>query len=411
MAACRQWVEYLPPPDGVLEKCQRISRQALMNFGLPTHELEAWRLTDLNRLKEILNLPISAKDNELKIKTNESFVKAPNNIVQIIIDPLKNPLESTNLPTGFKVLSSKELQEKLDQSKLYDSINENWTIALNHASTEQILALKIEGKELPPLELVIPSQAGFFSPTRVILLLEKNTKLDLLQVVSGSENSAQSHLIDIEVGQDAELQHNFIALGGGQASLLAQIAVNQMNGSNYSFAALQHGWALSRLEPRINQLNGKAKTKLKGLQISNGKQQLATHSSVQFNGPEGQLEQLQKTAASESSHCIFNGEINVPQIAQKTNAAQLSRNLLLSNRARIDTKPELEIVADDVRCTHGATISNLQEEELFYLQSRGIKAETATSLLLKAYCQEILNNFHVDASRWFDINNLLARIK
>ena len=101
--------------------------------------------------------------------------------------------------------------------------------------------------------------------------------------------------------------------------------------------------------------------------------------------------------------------MNVPRLAQRTNAAQLSRNLLVSNKARIDTKPELEIIADDVRCTHGATVSQLQEEELFYLRSRGIDTKQATSLLIKGYCKEILDQLPLSAERWEVLNEILNR--
>ena len=146
---------------------------------------------------------------------------------------------------------------------------------------------------------------------------------------------------------------------------------------------------------------------LKGLQISNNDQQLATHSLVQFNGPEGTLDQFQKSIATGKSHCIFNGAVKVPREAQKTNAAQLSRNLLISDKARIDTKPELEIVADDVKCAHGATVSQLLEEELFYLRSRGITIKEATSLLLRGYCQEILDKLPDSAEKWQVLNQII----
>ena len=128
---------------------------------------------------------------------------------------------------------------------------------------------------------------------------------------------------------------------------------------------------------------------------------------VRFNGPNGRLNQLQKAIADNNSHSIFNGIIEVPEIAQKTEAAQLSRNILLSKRAQIDTKPELEIIADDVRCTHGATVSQLQEEELFYLRSRGITNQQANTLLLKGYCQEIISSLPMEANRWSLLNNLI----
>ena len=139
--------------------------------------------------------------------------------------------------------------------------------------------------------------------------------------------------------------------------------------------------------------------------------QLATNSKIRFEGPEGGLDQIQKGIAAGSSHSIFNGAVEVPQIAQRTNAVQLSRNLLVSNNARIDTKPELEIIADDVRCAHGATISQLQENELFYLRSRGIDASSATYLILKGYCKEILNYLPLNANRWKVLHEVIGSIK
>jgi len=92
--------------------------------------------------------------------------------------------------------------------------------------------------------------------------------------------------------------------------------------------------------------------------------------------------------------------VRVPRAAQRTNAAQLSRSLLLSDRARIDTKPELEIVADDVKCAHGATVSSLQTDELFYLQSRGIGSDQAALLLQRAFCEEVLRELPAAARSW-----------
>ena len=119
---------------------------------------------------------------------------------------------------------------------------------------------------------------------------------------------------------------------------------------------------------------------------------------------------LIKSLATGSSHSIFNGAVNVPRAAQQTNASQLSRNLLLSNKAKIDTKPELAIIADDVRCTHGATVSQLQQEELFYMRSRGIEIEQATKLLLQGYCQEILRALPANAQRWQVLEEILGNL-
>ncbi|MDE5070410.1 MAG: SufD family Fe-S cluster assembly protein, partial [Trichodesmium sp. St5_bin8] len=101
--------------------------------------------------------------------------------------------------------------------------------------------------------------------------------------------------------------------------------------------------------------------------------------------------QLYKCIVDDKAHSIFNGKIYVSQTAQLTNAAQLNRNLLLSSGGRVDTKPQLEIIADNVQCSHGATVSQLDDDEVFYLQSRGLSQEASRNLLIDAFAAEILN--------------------
>jgi Fe-S cluster assembly protein SufD len=132
---------------------------------------------------------------------------------------------------------------------------------------------------------------------------------------------------------------------------------------------------------------------------------------VRFAGPEGNLDQLHKVVADGESRSVFNGCVQVPRLAQRTAAAQLSRGLLLSDRARIDTKPELEIVADDVRCTHGATISRPREEQLFYLRSRGIATAQASRLLLRGFCEEVRAELPDAAEVWSPLSFLHPEVR
>jgi Fe-S cluster assembly protein SufD len=158
----------------------------------------------------------------------------------------------------------------------------------------------------------------------------------------------------------------------------------------------------------ILQSEGQATTHLRGLHWVRERQIADTHSRVRFAGPEGKLDQVHKVVAEGEGHSVFNGCIQVPRMAQRTDASQLSRSLLLSERARVDTKPELEIVADDVRCRHGATISRLQQNELFYLQSRGINAPQAAKLLLRSFCQEVVAQLPQAAQVWNPLAPMLT---
>ena len=118
-----------------------------------------------------------------------------------------------------------------------------------------------------------------------------------------------------------------------------------------------------------------------------------------LNHPHGNADQLHKTLVDDRAHSVFSGRIVVPHAAQLTNASQLNRNLLLSDKGRVNTKPQLEIVADNVKCAHGATVSQLQADEIFYLQSRGIDAKQAQRLLIYAFAMEILDRIFLESLR------------
>ena len=388
--------------SSVLTPVQERGRAALERLGLPTRRQEAWRLTNLKRLAALAELPASGK------ATTRTLPPAAEGVVRLVLDGRGASLEDQVWLEGISLLSSTELEQALGHTLDRCGCAEAWPVEFNHASSHQLLALRIRGK-VPPLELVLAGGEGLVA-TRVLLLLEEKAELELLEVVLAEGSSAHSHVLEAHLGQEAVLRHGFLASADGQASLLTHLAVEQETRSHYALTSVVTGWSLGRVEPRVVQVDGQAETTLKGLAVTSADQQLATHTAVRFDGPEGELDQLQKCLASGQSHTIFNGAIEVPRIAQRTNAAQLSRNLLLSGQARVDTKPELEIVADDVRCAHGATVSQLQEDELFYLQSRGIAAQDAAALLLRGACQEVIEQLPAAVQTWRPLERVMESL-
>ena len=384
----------------LLTPVQQRGRDALQRLGLPTRREESWRLTDLRRLQQVADLPAASA----AVPPGDLPPAAPG-VLRLVLDGIADPLENLTLPSGLSVLEPIELEQALGHTLDRCGCADAWPVELNHASCHQVLALRGRGK-LPPLELVICGGDGL-TASRVLLLLEEKAQLDLFQVVLGTGASAHSHVVEVHLGQDARLNHGCLATADGDSALLAHLAVEQEPRSQYAFTSVVQGWSLGRLEPRVVQVDGQASTKLRGLAVSAADQQLATHTAVRFDGPDGALDQLQKCLADGRSHAIFNGAIQVPRDAQRTNAAQLSRNLLLSERARIDTKPELEIIADDVRCAHGATVSQLQDDELFYLRSRGISADAAAALLLRGVCLEVIDQLPKAAQAWTPLRRVM----
>ena len=311
------------------------------------------------------------------------------------------------LPAGVSPLSESELVLALGHTLAATGCEQHWPVELNHASASQLLALRIASRSQVSLELVSDAAAEL-RPLRVLLILEEKAQLQLCQRLTATGAGLTSLVLEAHLGRGARLEHGLVALGHPGAAFLAHLALEQEPESHVSLVAVSAGWGVSRLEPRIVQVDGSATTTLRGLQVVAGDQIADTHSHMAFGGPEGQLDQLHKAVADGRGRSVFNGAVRVPRAAQRTNAAQLSRSLLLSDRARIDTKPELEIVADDVRCAHGATVSCLQLDELFYLQSRGIAADQASALLKRAFCEEVLRELPAAARRWCPFESLLA---
>ena len=407
-------------PQPALAAARQRAARALADRPLPSRRQEAWRFTDIAPL-----LAITPAQLPPATTVPATLPPAAAGVVRLVLDGHGDPLAGVSLPAGIEAIPAADL-EALLQETATDRGERGANGASNHAAAGagseapwsgllaaatagQILALRVRGVVEPTLELVSDAaSAEGVLPLRLLLILEPQARLELLQVHRAAGASLTTVLLEARLGAGARLSHGLIAQGGGAAVLLADLAVEQDPGSHYAFTSAVAGWALSRLEPRVLQSGGGATTRLRSLQRVDGRQIADQHSQVRFEGPEGELDQLHKVIADGAGRSVFNGAVAVPRAAQRTDAVQLSRSLLLSDRARIDTKPQLEIVADDVKCAHGATVSRLQSEELFYLQSRGIAAANASRLLLRGYCGEVLRELPAAAAIWQPLAMVLA---
>jgi len=155
------------------------------------------------------------------------------------------------------------------------------------------------------------------------------------------------------------------------------------------------GGRISRYGLNLTQAGEGGECRLDGLALIDGRQLADTHSTLDHTRPDGRSRQLHKCIVDGGAHAVFNGKILVRPGAQLTHSEQQNRNLLLSDRAHVDTKPQLEIFADDVKCAHGATVGQLDEEQVFYLRSRGLAPERARSLLTYAFAAEVIDRIPV----------------
>jgi len=234
------------------------------------------------------------------------------------------------------------------------------------------------------------------SAPRTLIVLEEGAVAEIIEefaptAAEGDSSYLCTAVAEIELDDRASLKHSYVEIESSDAFHLKSTLVNQGTESNYSLVEARVGGQLTRHDVGIDQLGGNTETGMRSFLLAGQNQLHDLHSKLKLDHPDGHAEQLHKCiAAHPSSRAVFDGNVRVNRLVQKTDAQQLSRNLLLTPRATVNVKPNLQIIADDVKCTHGCTVSDLEDEELFYLRARGIDPGTARQLLVYSFGREIV---------------------
>ncbi|BDU68487.1 Fe-S cluster assembly protein SufD [Geothrix oryzae] len=251
-----------------------------------------------------------------------------------------------------------------------------------------------------PLHLLFITQAAAPVATfpRVLVVLERGAELELVEEHHGEGTYLSCPVVEVRVAEGAILRHERVQREDPEAFHLGTLKADIAKGGQYHSRTLSFGARLSRQEPWVRLAEG-AEASLDGLALLDGPQVADTHSFLLHAEPNALSHQLHKCIVDGKARAVFNGQVRVAPHAQGTDAKQQSRNLLLSGSARVDTKPQLEIYADDVKCSHGATVGQLDPEELFYLQSRGLNADDARNLLTYGFAADVLTHIPVASLR------------
>jgi Fe-S cluster assembly protein SufD len=205
--------------------------------------------------------------------------------------------------------------------------------------------------------------------------------------------------VEIFLKDGARLEHYRVQREAVEAFHIATTTADLGKGSSYDATSITLGGKLSRHDINVLMDHEGAECWVDGLYLVSTEQHTDTHSVIDHRMPHCTSHQLYKGILDGSSRAVFNGKIFVRHGAQKTDAFQTNKNLLLSADAHVDTKPQLEIFADDVKCAHGAAIGQIDEEELFYLQTRGIHPELARNLLTYGFAEEVVSKIKIDSIR------------
>ncbi|MTJ08272.1 Fe-S cluster assembly protein SufD [Anabaena sp. UHCC 0204] len=392
--------------DGWLQDLRDGAVNWVRHSVIPNTREEEWRFTDLSALKKVeFNL---GTFNETSV---EDFILPEVSQRLVFVNGVYAPhLSNTeNLPAGLivgnlDVLPGEVIREYLAQAEgekeVFTALN---TAALNDVAVVWVGKNVVVENPIHLLFVSVVGESATISQPRVLVVAESNSQVTLIEeYISSSQNEGvyfTNGVTEIWVNENAQVSHNRIVREGAAAFHVGKTAVTQARYSRYHCNAVTVGGKISRHNLEILQTGEQTETTLNGLTVIADSQLADTHSALSLNHPHGVSKQLHKCIIGDRAHGVFNGKVFVPKLAQLTDASQLNRNLLLSSKSRIDTKPQLEITADNVKCAHGATVSQLEDNEIFYLQSRGIDENDARKLLVNAFATEIINFIPVASLR------------
>jgi Fe-S cluster assembly protein SufD len=233
---------------------------------------------------------------------------------------------------------------------------------------------------------------------RTLIIVGEGAQCTIVETYQGTGTYFTNAVTEIVVGDRAVVDHYKVQQESPTAFHIATLQATLGRSAAFSSHNISLGGALVRNDVNATLSEGSDAT-LNGLYIVNGTQHIDNHTQIDHAMPHGTSHELYKGILDGKAHAVFNGKIIVRKDAQKTDSKQTNKNLVLSDDAVVDTKPELQIFADDVRCTHGATIGQLDAEALFYLQSRGIGKAQARSLLTYAFAQDVVDRIKVPSLR------------
>jgi len=371
--------------------------------GFPTPRNEEWKYTNVAPIaKEEFRFETGAVDAE--IVKNFIYSEAAESTFVFIDGKLNEAHSASNgaftATTFNEAFKNEDLVKTIGANfgKTVD-FEKNGFTALNTAFLTEGLFLLIpkDTKIETPIHLLFISTGGKISFPRVLIQAEKGSKATIIESYASlnSDKAFSNSVTEIFLEDEAHLTHYRIQKENAESFNIGATQAVLGRGSSYDSTNINLGAALSRHDTGVKFTAEGGECYVDGLYMLNGSQHADTHSVIDHMVPHCTSHQNYKGVLNDKSHAVFNGKVFVREDARGTDAQQSNKNLLLSNDARIDTKPQLEIFNDDVKCAHGATVGQLEDEEVFYLLSRGLHPELARNLLTYGFAEEIINKIEI----------------
>jgi Fe-S cluster assembly protein SufD len=368
-----------PPQGGAAGWLSELHRRAYASFeslGFPTPHDEAWRFTGLQPITETAWVAGTAA---------YELGALPASGVRVY--PLLQGLADAEPALGRLA-----------------AFDRNVFTALNTAAFEDAIVVEIRAGAVvaEPISIQFRAPASatprVYSP-RLLVLAGERTQASLVQTFASDGRSFTNAVTEIALADSALLEHTLLQRESEAACHMHAVAASQARASRYASHHVALGGALARTDIRVALEGEGAECGLYGLFVGRGTQHLDQRTTIDHARPRCVSRQLYKGILDDAARGVFHGTVVVRQDAQKTDAVQTNKNLLLSNRALVNSTPALEILADDVKCKHGSTTGQLDAAALFYLRSRGIGEEAARALLTWAFAADVAERIPAAAVR------------
>ena len=372
------------------------------NVQWPTRKTEHWKYTSLASLQKntlgLVNAPFTKSVSDWKKSVELIDVNA---IRLVFVNGVFDAESSSVLPENIQRFSHANAQQQKiieqhlgkvveGQQHLFATLNNAWLDdgVLVHVPRNQELKQPVY-----VVQISTPGEQTVSVNQRLLVVLEDSAQAEIIEhFVSTSEqqNSFVNALTEIVIGDNAQLQHYRLNLEEENIQHLGAVHVNLLCNARMRGFTLALGSKLKRIDYQINHRGQGAELNLQGVYLPRNNQMVDYHSNVQHWVPHCTTSEVFRGIIADSAQAIFNGRIYIHKDAQKTLAELSNKNLLTSNKAEVNTKPELEIYADDVKCAHGATVSQLNATALYYLQSRGVSRTEAEVMMSFGFINELL---------------------
>lgn len=379
---------------------------------IPTRKTEAWKYTSLfnltsneegyGRLAETHGAAgldglatIPALDAQRLVFVNGQYSKELSSNTEH-----KNVVRFSQADDAQKSIIADNLGSAVEQEKhVFGALNNAITTdgVLVHVGKNEQLKTNIQ-----ITHITTPQAKVFTVPARLLIVLETGAQATVIEHFASTDdeqNCFVNAITEAKVGANARLNHYRLQLIQEGSIQIGGVHVDLDRDANYDSFQLGLGAKIVRNDINVNHNVGGSHCELVGVYLPQNKQLIDFHSNIEHKVANCTTSEVFRGIMADKSKAVFNGRIHIHPDAQKTLAELSNKNLLLSNDATINTKPELEIYADDVRCAHGATIAQLDEQARFYLQSRGISAAEADVMLSFGFINELLENLELDAIR------------